>query len=126
MVIAAWLQVPARFETFDGLRLTTRAWKVEDKHYVVLAVKSDETLAPAPEVTTESETVEAEDAASATEPDTNDDPEEVVDHAQEAADMTAITGDWVYVIPSYKYGNMPKTIYDLLKPLPIEDPGNQD
>ena len=43
------------FETFDGLRVTTRAWKLEDKHYLVLSAEFDESLVSEPEVATEDE-----------------------------------------------------------------------
>ena len=109
------------FETFDGLRISTTTWQVADKHYLSLAVAFDPALAPAVESATDSENPDGESGSNPEEID----PTAAANPAQEAAEMQATVTGWVYVIPSYKYDNLSKTVFDLLKPLPVELPASE-
>ncbi len=132
------------YETFDGLRIRTRAWESDDKRYLSLTVEFDESLIPpAPEaaeadVDQPDTSVEADSSAEAADAPPAQTGEAVgaaPDDAPEAADPAAVAEalsgaavelaaaveGWVFEIPSYKYSNLSKPLEDLLKPLETED-----
>ncbi len=134
------------FETFDGVRVHTRAWQADDKRYLTLRVEYDQTLVPPPaeepaaeasaegesaaaeaadEVAEEvadlpAEILEAADALTPLEP-AGEPESEPVDRAAEAETLNANLSGWVFEIPSYKFNNLTKDLEDLLKPLPSGD-----
>ena len=152
------LAIKGIFETFDGLRITTVAWKIEDKHYLTLAVAYDPSLVPesadsdeeettaeeaAVEEVTTGETSAEETSAEETSAEETSAEETSAEEAAaeeaaaeeasareaiaaEATEMQATVAGWVYVIPSYKYSNLTKTVYDLLKSLPVEEPDSDE
>jgi hypothetical protein len=107
------------FESFDGLRITTRAWKKEEDHFIQLSVVFDPAL-----VVTEADDsaiidAEASDDASdqgEVDPAAVEDEIEQPDVAAEAVEMAAVVQGWVFKIPGYKYDNLSKRMNDLLKP----------
>ncbi|MDX1571067.1 MAG: DUF4340 domain-containing protein [Xanthomonadales bacterium] len=99
------------YETFDGLRIRTRAWQPgDDERYVALQVEYD------PALVIEKETDEDGSGETDAEP---------ADPAADAAELQARLDGWAFRIPSYKYSNMTKRLEDLLKPLEEdqEEPG---
>ncbi len=131
--------VQGEYETFDGLRVGTRAFSRDDKYYVMLDVAFDAALAaesqPEPTTATADESA-GESDVEATEGEATsgfEDPqaaqaaadaaalaayEEAVAAAEEEAEaLKAVTDGWVFEIPSYKHGNLTKSLEDLLKPL---------
>ena len=104
------------WETFDGLRIRTRAWQTgDDERYVALTVEYDPELVVEP--------ASDEDPAAADEESTEADSEAEAENsdaesaAAEATELQARLDGWVFRIPSYKYSNMTKRLDDLLKPL---------
>ncbi len=136
------------FETFDGLRIHTRAWERDDKRHLTLSVQFDESLIPPPalaeketngdadaEQPASGEAVASQGGAAESGADSADEPEPTPDDGPEAADPAAVAESlssaaeelaaavegWVFEIPSYKYNNLAKELEDLLKPLPTDD-----
>lgn len=127
------------YETFDGLRIDTRAWEKGDKRFVILSVRhvpEAAEVAETEEATVDAsapqdggvvEPAEAGDEAAGAElaaadsqaetPDAVADDEEPVDTRAEAEELAAVVEGWAFEIPSYKYGNLSKSLEDLLKPL---------
>ncbi len=127
----------ARYQTFDGLVVEARQWKVADKAYVAFSASLDETVATAhakaaaekesaevgttdaekgPEVTS----ADTEDKPASTESDSNPPaktPEQAVAGLKAEVDaLNATFAGWSFVLPAYKIGNIDKRMEDLLKP----------
>ncbi|MEM1092347.1 MAG: DUF4340 domain-containing protein [Pseudomonadota bacterium] len=131
--------VQGEYETFDGLRVSTRAFNREDKYYVMLDVAFDAELAAQskPEPSAPAADAEESDGEAADTEAGEAGSFEDTQAAQAAADAAAmaayeesvaaaeaeaealkpLTDGWVFEIPSYKHGNLTKSLEDLLKPL---------
>ncbi|RMF98233.1 MAG: DUF4340 domain-containing protein [Gammaproteobacteria bacterium] len=111
--------VLTRFETFDGLLIEARTWRVDDGHLVAFSASAAEppamiTAAPAaggdkageagPAAGGES-TTDAEPAADA---DTGKDP------ASRAAELNERLSGWLYALPGYKTDQLIRRMNDLL------------
>lgn len=116
------------YETFDGLRITSRAWEADEQHYVTFDASYDESLLADAEAPADDE----DSAATEDEGDPESQMEsgaDVSDTADVAAEAEAIAErveGWVYVIPSYKFTNLTKSVDDLLKPLEDEDDEDEE
>ncbi|MFK7958516.1 MAG: DUF4340 domain-containing protein [Lysobacterales bacterium] len=132
--------VQGTFETFDGLRIGTRTFARDDKFYLMLDVAFDDALAnediPAPaldEGGLEASTPDADEDGNFESPEMAQAAADAAEKAarvaaadsakQEAADLAPLVNGWVFEIPSYKHGNLSKSLEDLLKPL---DDGTDD
>ena len=112
------------YETFDGLRVTARSWKTEDDHYMTLAAEYDESLSSPADINGESAEGNEAETNSESAAESPVDESETADVPAEAKAIGERATGWVYVIPSFKYTNMTKSVDDLLKPLPEESDGD--
>jgi hypothetical protein len=118
------------FETANGLRVTARTWKVEDKTWASFAAEAvpspaatDAGEGQEPEAGTggaeDSETApEAEPGATGTEPPAA----EENSAAKEAEELNAKLSGWLFAIPEYQAGSLRKRLDDLTEaPTPPEE-----
>lgn len=127
----------ARYQTFDGLVVEAREWKVADKAYVAFSASLDEAAATAhARAAAETKGAEAVPAdaktgSATTSADTQDKPastesapdspartpeQAVADLKAEVDTLNATFSGWSFVLPAYKIGNIDKRMEDLLKP----------
>ena len=136
----------AEFETFDGVKITAVAWNEGSKDYVQFAASLD---APTAEKQIADEQAKAkadyDKAAAAQKAQANDkasstdkagepakpraisDPEgdkkaRLADLDKQVASLNATFSGWTFVLPGYVYGNLTKTMNDVLMPLPAKKP----
>jgi hypothetical protein len=137
----------AEFETFDGVKIAAVAWNEGGKDYVQFAAsldaptaekqiadeqtkaKADYDKAVAAHKAPSTEKPSSADAKAAdpAKPRAVSDPEgdkeaRLADLDKEVASLNASFSGWTFVLPGYVYGNLTKTMNDVLMPLPAKKP----
>ncbi|MFO1350454.1 MAG: DUF4340 domain-containing protein [Gammaproteobacteria bacterium] len=111
--------VEAEFYTFDGTKISAKAFSKNDKHYVYLRAAYDEEQAKQfASVDKKDEPAKKDEAAA--EADKKDEPAKEPakpDPKEAAATLDKRLEPWVFVVSSYKYDQLNKRANDLLKPL---------
>ncbi|HJU23527.1 MAG TPA: DUF4340 domain-containing protein [Casimicrobiaceae bacterium] len=135
------------FETFDGVKIAAVAWNEGGKDYVQFAASLD---APAAEKQIADDQAKAKadydkvvashksstndkpssgdaKAAEPAKPRAVSDPESdkkarLADLDKDIASLNASFSGWTFVLPGYVYGNLTKTMNDVLMPLPAKKP----
>jgi len=106
---AAASPVVARFETFDGLVIETRTYRLEEQMTVAFRARADQSLASRFQVDIDSSTAEGEETSQTDELSFS----VTVDEAEK---LNTKLGPWLYTLPSYKADQLVKRLDDLLKP----------
>ena len=99
----------ARFETFDGLVIETRTYRLEEQMTVAFRARADQSLASRFQVDIDSSTAEGEETSQTDELSFS----VTVDEAEK---LNTKLGPWLYTLPSYKADQLVKRLDDLLKP----------
>jgi hypothetical protein len=115
--------VVATFETFDGLVVEARTWRLPAGARTRFSARVDEALAarfappPVPATTDGAKDGEAAGAADAAAKAAGGDGRKSLDEVKaEAADLAARLGDWVYALPDFKAEQLVKKPDELLAP----------
>lgn len=112
--------VRTRFETFDGLAVTTESLEEDGRVLVRVQATFDAALRPAEPVGPPP--AEGEDEVEAEAPTPPPALKAVAEVEAEAAAINARVGAWLYVVPGYAGSNLRKRMSDLLAAPQAEDP----
>ncbi|MGQ0622832.1 MAG: DUF4340 domain-containing protein [Panacagrimonas sp.] len=114
--------VQARFQAFDGLRVTAQIWQAESRHYARFECSLDEAIADALVQATPAETdgnkAQAPTPATTSGATVIDTAQERVQNLrQESEALKAKFAGWTFIISADRYENLSQTKEDLLEPL---------
>lgn len=141
----------AQYVTFDGLQLDATIWQKDNKDYAQFsasldtaaanagidkaqakaktdydaAVAANKTSADAKTETADAKSVEPPKPLAVTDP-TKDRQEKLDALNGEVASLNKTFAGWTFVLPTFKYADMTKSIDDMLKPLDTKKPDTKD
>ena len=114
--------VTSEFYAFDGLQITAKTFKKDDKYYTYLRASFDEQQAQQFATSESSTENDDEDSKEEEDQDVVQADSDAVKKEAEALDQKLMA--WVYEISEFKHTNMTKRLDDLLKP--VEETTTED